>query len=146
MTAMQPTPEEAAGALAEARLRESQVHKADTQLGWILGVLAAAVIGIGCLMSVAPYAAGPAVAAIYLAAIAGAAFVLLRIRAYSRLGLLVFTFAASTFAIWDALGAAVSVTTGWWSRSQPSFHFGVTEVIAVVPLLVGIGLLSRKRR
>src|SRR6266852_4399896 len=117
MTAMQPPPEEAAGALAEARLRESQVHKADAQLGWILGLLAAAVIGIGCLMSVASQAAGPAVAAIYLAAIAGAVFVFLRIRAYSRTGLLVFTFAASTFTIWNALGAAVSVTTGWWSRS-----------------------------
>ena len=141
---MQPTPKEAAGALAEANLRETQVRKADAQLGRILGVLAAAVVGIGFLMSVAPHLVGPAVAAIYLGAISVVMVVFLRIRAYSRTGLRIFSLTASTFTIWNALCAGVSVATRWWSSSQPSYHFGVTEAVTAVPLVIGIWLLSRK--
>jgi hypothetical protein len=141
----QPTPDQAAGALAEAKLRESQVRRADGQLAWILAVLAIAAIGIGILMSLAPHLVGPAVAALYLGAIAVVVVVFLRIRAYSRAGLTRFTLAASTFTIWNALIAGVSVATRWWSGSQPSYHFGVSEAIAVVPLLVGIWVLSHRR-
>jgi hypothetical protein len=145
VSATQPTPDQAAGALAEAKLRESQVRRTDGQLAWILAVLATAAIGIGILMSLAPHLVGPAVAALYLGAIAAVVVVFLRIRAYSRAGLALFTLALSTFTIWNALIAGVSVATRWWSASQPSYHFGVGEAIAVVPLLVGIWVLSHRR-
>lgn len=142
---MEPTPDEAARTLAEANLRESQIRGADAQLAWILAILAAAAVGIGILMSVAPHAVGPAVGVLYVGAIVATGAVFFRIHAYSRAGVLVFSLAASTFAIWNALASAVSITTGWWSPTQPNFHFGVTEAIAVVPLLVGIWVLRRRR-
>lgn len=146
MNEMQPSPQDAIAALAEAHRRESQVRRtADAQLAWILGVLAAAVLVIAGLMSVALHVVGPAVLTVYLIAIVLVAVVFIRIRVYSRRGLQIFAFSASTFTIWNALGAAVSVATGWWGPSAPSFHLVVTEVVAVLPLLVGIWLLAHRR-
>ena len=105
----------------------------------------AAVLVIAGLMSVAFRVVGPAVLAVYLVAIVLVAVVLIRIRVYSRRGLQIFAFSASTFTIWNALGAAVSVATGWWGPSTPTYHLGLTEVFAVLPLLVGIWLLARRR-
>ena len=144
---MHPSPQDAIAALAEAQRRETQVRRAaDAQLAWILGVLVAAVLVIAGLMSVAFHVVGPAVLAAYLVAIVLVAVVLIRIRVYSRRGLQIFAFTASTFTIWSALGAAVSVATGWWGPSAPTNHLVLTGVVAVLPLLVGIWLLVRRRR
>lgn len=145
MTSASPTPEEAARALTEAGFRDAQVRKADAQLGWMLAILAAAALVVGVLMSLAPHVVGPAVVAIYLGAIASVIVVLLRIRAYSRAGLLLFSLAAVTFTTWNALVSGVSVATRWWAPDAPSFHIGVSEAIGVLPLLVGIFLLARRR-
>ena len=145
MNQIKPTREEASAAITEVGVRASQVRTADVQLGWVLGVLLAADLAIAALMSVAPHTVGPAVLALLLIAFALAVVVFVRIRAYSRAGLLIFSFTASTFAIWSALGSALSVVTGWWGPSQPSFHLGVTEAIPALPLLVGIWLLGRRR-
>ena len=148
---MQPSPPEpsravAVAALAEAERRESQVRRpADVQLAWILGVLVAAVLVIAGLMSAAFHVVGPVVLGVYLLAIVLVALVLIRIRVYSRRGLQIFALSASAFTIWNALGAAVSVATGWWGPSAPTYHLGLTEVVTVLPLLVGVWLLLRRR-
>jgi hypothetical protein len=140
------TREAAAAALSEARIRESQVRRNDVQLGRLLAIVVVADLGIAGLMSVAPHLAGPAVLLLYASAIALVVPVFVRIRAYSRTGLKIFTGSAFTFTIWNGLVSGVSVATRWWSPSQPSFHFGVSEAICALPLLVGIWLLSRKGR
>jgi hypothetical protein len=146
MSAIPPSPDDAAAALDEARLRESQVRKADARLGKVLGAILVADLGIAGLMSVAPHIAGPAVLALYLGAIVLIIGVVVRTRAFSRTGLLIFSLTAFTFAAWIAVVSALSVATRWWSPSQPSFHLGVSEAIAALPLLIGILLLARKGR
>ena len=141
----EPSREGAIAALAEADSRASQIRRADVQLAWMLGVLVVAMLVIAGLVSVAFHVVGPAVAAVYLLAIALVAVVLVRIRVYSRRGLQIFVLSASTFTVWNALGAAVSVSTRWWAPSAPNFHFGVTEAIAVLPLMMGIWLLAHRR-
>ena len=143
---MEPSPADAAAALNEASLRVSQVRKADARLAKVLGVLLVADLGIAGLMSVAPHLAGPAVLALYTSAIVLTSGVLVRTRAYSRAGLQIFTLAAFTFTVWNAVVSGLSVATRWWSPSQPSFHFGLSEAICALPLLVGIWLLSRRGR
>ena len=145
MSETQPSRESAMAALAEADRRASQVRRADAQLAWILGFLVLGVLITGALMSVAFPHAGPAVLAVYVLAIALVAVVLVRIRVYSRRGLQIFALSASTFTAWNALGAAVSVATRWWAPSAPNFHFGITEAVAVLPLVAGIWLLVRRR-
>ena len=145
MDEAQPTREDAQAALTEAAIRTSQVRRADRQLGWLLVVLVAMDLGIAGLMSVAFHVAGPAVLAVYLVAIALVAVVLVRIRVYSRAGLLLFSVSAAAFTLWNGLVSGVSVAARWWGSAQPGYHFGVSAVIGVLPLLVGIWLLFRQR-
>ena len=145
MSEVKPTREEALASLTEAGMRSSQVRGADAQLGWILLLLVVADLGIASLISLAFHSAGPAVLAIYLTTLGMVVVVLVRIRVYSRTGLRVFSVSATAFTIWNALVSGVSVAAKWWGPTQPTYHFGVSAVIGVLPLLVGIWLLFRKR-
>ena len=145
MRSEQITPEQARAALAVADRRASQMRAADVQLAWILSLFVVGVLVIAGLMSVAFHNAGPAVLGTYVLGTALVVVVLVRIRAYSRRGLQIFALSASTFAVWNALAAGVSVATRWWAPSAPDFHFGVTEAVAILPLLIGIWLLRAHR-
>lgn len=143
-----PTPDEAAAALVEARLRATQLRKADAQLQLILAALAGAILAIAGLVGLAPHVGSPgvgtAVLAVYVSCIVVSAVVLLRARAYSRAGLLIFTATACSFTLWNALISVLSVATRWWGPNQPPSHFGVSELIAVIPLLVGAAIIWRR--
>ena len=144
MNQAQPSRSAAQAALAEAAIRTSQVRRADRQLGWMLAVLASMDLVIAGLMSAAFHVVGPAVLAVYLVAIALVVVVLVRVRVYSRTGLQLFSVSATPFTLWNALVSGVSLAARWWGPAQPGYHFGISAVIGVLPLLVGIWLLFRK--
>lgn len=95
--------------------------------------------------SVAPLViVGALVVALVAAAVIG-----FRMRAYSRAGILVYFATIVAFNLWSALVISASVATAFFGRGQPSYHFGVSEAIASIPLLIGaliIGLRSTQRQ
>ena len=150
MSEARPSREQALAALAEVGHRASQLHRTDRQLAWALAILAAADLAVAVLMSVpgrvGAAGAGVAVLATYLVCIVLVGVVLLRVRAYSRAGLRLFTLTAFFFTTWNALVSGVSVATRWWGPTQPSYHFGVSALVGVIPLVIGVLLLARPVR
>jgi len=67
-----------------------------------------------------------------------------RLRAYSRVGVLWFTVATAAFTWWNAIVCGVSIATGWWGSQQPSYHFGVSVLVGVIPLFVAAWLIGRR--
>lgn len=129
-------------------MRAAQVRRSDRQLWWMLLVIAAAYLGVGAVMSVTPRhqaTFAPAVVVVTLLAALGAAVVIgLRIRAYSRAGIIGYFSTIIAFNLWNAVVTSASIATRFWGSGEPSYHFGISVTIAVIPLLAGAWLLARR--
>lgn len=146
---MIPTQREAQAALVEADLAAARIRRTDRQFGWILLGLAAAYVAIGVCVGLAPSVPGLAAVAVLLilvGALVGGVILLLRIRAYSRTGILQFTVSCAAFSFWNATVVGLSSVTHWWAANQPTSHFTVSALVAAVPLVVAAWLVSRRRR
>ena len=101
------------------------------------------------LMSLSPHRgstfANVAIVGVLAAGIAFAVIVGLRIRAYSRAGILLYFGTLIAFNLWNALVTSVSIATRFWALGQPSYHFGISELVGTLPLVIGIWLLGRRR-
>jgi hypothetical protein len=145
-----PTPHQAQAALTEANSQAAHVRSSDHQLAWMLLGVAAAYLATGGVISTLPSlrrggpVAGLAILAILTIGVVGLIFVGLRIRAYSRAGVLLYFGGIAVFNIWNAIVTGVSILTGWWALTQPSYHFGISEVVGAVPLLIAAWLIGRR--
>ena len=145
-----PTPLEAQAALAKANSQAVRVRHADHQLGWIVLGIAAMYLAVAAVMSTLPDprragpVAGPAILAIMIIGLVGLVFVGLRIRAYSRTGILLYFGGIGAFNLWNVIVFGVSIATRWLAATQPSYHFGISVVVAVIPLLVAAWLILRR--
>lgn len=145
-----PTPIEAQAALAEATSQAVRVRRADHQLGWMLFGIAAIYLAVGAVVSTLPdpRQGGPAVSlailAILIVGLLGFVYVGVRIRAYSRTAIYLYFGGIIAFNLWNAAVSGVSILTRWWASGQPSYHFGLSVVVSVIPLLV-VGWLIWRR-
>ena len=150
MSESAPTPREAQAALAEANSQAVRVRHADHQLGWIvLGIAAVYLAVAGVVSTLAdPRRGGPvagiAILAIVIVGVGGAVYVGVRIRAYSRDGVLLYFGGIAVFNLWNGVVSGVSIATRWWASTQPSYHFGVSVAVASIPLLVAAWLILRR--
>jgi hypothetical protein len=145
-----PTPLEAQAALAEANSHAVRVHRTDHQLGWIVLGIAAIYLAVGALMSTLPDprragpVVGPAILAVMVVGLVGLVLVFLRVRAYSRTGILLYFGGVAVFNVWNAIVVGVSIGTRWWAASQPTYHFGISAAVGTIPLLVVAWLIWRR--
>lgn len=148
MTENPPNREDALAALAEAGIRTSQVRQADSQLRWMLLALLALDLGVAVLMSLSPHRgstfAAVGVISLFVTAIVLVVIVGLRIRAYSRYGIRVYFGTIIAFNLYNAFITSASIATRFWAPGQPTFHFGMSEAVGVIPLLIGVWLMGRK--
>ena len=150
MSESTPTPLEAQAALTEANTQAVQVHRVDHQLGWIVLGIAAIYLAVGALMSTLPDprrggpVIGSAILAVMVVGLVGLVVVFLRIRAYSRTGILLYFAGVGTFSLWNGIVVGVSIATRWLASTQPSYHFGISVVVAVIPLFVAAWLIWRR--
>jgi hypothetical protein len=143
-----PTQREAQAALTEADRAAARVRRTDKQFGAILLGIAAAYAAIGVLVGLAPAFPGfglVAIVVILVSTLVGGVILLLRIRVYSRTGILQFTVSCAAFSFWNAMVVGVSSATRWWAPDQPTSHFTVSAVVAATPLVIAAWLVSRKR-
>ena len=105
-------------------------------------------LAIGAVMSVSTHRgsnpAGPAIVLVMAIVLTAIVVVALRIRAYSRVGVLWFTLTAALFTVWNATITSASLITHFWSAQQPGYHFGLSVLVGVLPLLVGAWLIGRR--
>jgi hypothetical protein len=87
---------------------------------------------------------GDALIVIFLAGLAGTVYVMWRIRAWSRMGIVWLLGSVAVFLLWNGAVIWVSIATGWWGPHQPGIHFGGSVVVAVIPLLVAGWLVGRR--
>jgi hypothetical protein len=145
-----PTPHQAQAALAEANRQAARVRSSDHQLAWMLLGVAAVYLAAGGVISTLPSlrrggpVGGLAILAILIVGVVGLIFVGLRIRAYSRTGVILYFGGIAVFNIWNAIVTGVSILSGWWALTQPSYHFGISELVGAVPLLVAAWLIGRR--
>ena len=145
-----PTPLEAQASLAKANRQAARVHRADHQLGWIVLGIAAIWLAVGALISTLPDprragpVVGPAILAVMVVGLVGLVLVFLRLRAYSRSGILLYFGGVAVFNVWNAIVVGVSIGTRWWASTQPSYHFGVSVAIGTIPLLIVAWLIWRR--
>jgi hypothetical protein len=145
-----PTLHEAQAALTEANSQAARVRRSDHQLAWMLLSVVAVYLATGGVISTLPSlrrggpVAGLAILAILIVGVLGMIFVGLRIRAYSRTGVLLYFGGIAVFNIWNATVTSVSIFTGWWALTQPSYHFGISELVGAVPLFIAAWLIGRR--
>lgn len=143
------TPQEARVALADARNQAAGVHRSDKQFRFVLLGIAAIYVVAAVLVGLFPRGgsrfAGVALIVSFVAGSVGTLLLLLRIRAYSRRGILWFTWSAVLFTIWNSAVVGVSITSGWWGPHQSGIHFSISVIVAVIPLLVAAWLVGRWR-
>jgi hypothetical protein len=143
------TPQEARAALGDAKKLAAQVRETDNLFRVILLVLAGVDLTAALLMGLVPEGRSPIAAItlliVFVGGLVAGVILLVRARAYSRRGLLFFTWTCAGFTWWNAAVIAVSVATGWWGPHQPATHFSVSATIAAVPLLVAAWLIGRWR-
>ena len=150
MSGSAPTPHEAQAALAEANNQATRVRRSDHQLAWMLLAIAAVYLAAGGVISTLPSlrrggpVVGLAILAIVIVGVVGMILVGLRIRAYSRAGILLYFGGVAVFNIWNAIVTSVSIFTGWWASTQPSYNFGISELVGAVPLLIAAWLIERR--
>jgi hypothetical protein len=145
-----PTPQEALDALAEASSQAALVRRAGRQFGYVLLGIAAIYLSAGALISTLPdpRRAGPfvglALLVLLTGGLIGAIWILYRIRAYSRTSLAWYFAGIAAFNLWNGLVVGVSIGTRWWAATQPAYHFGLSAIVAVIPLLVAAWLIGRR--
>ena len=145
-----PTAREAQAALVEASTQAARVRRADHQLAWMLLGIAAVYLAAAGVISTLPDprrggpVAGLAILAILICGLVGIIFVGVRIRAYSRTGILLYFGGVAAFNIWNAIVTGTSILTRWWALGQPSYHFGISALAGVIPLLVAAWLIGRR--
>jgi hypothetical protein len=143
------TPLEAKTALGDAKNRAAEVRATDSQFRVILLVLAGIDLVAALLIGLFPQGrspvAGITLLVVFLGGFLAALIVLLRARAYSRRGVLFFTWSCAAFTWWNAVVVGVSVAAGWWGPHQPATHFSVSAIIAALPLLLAAWLVGRWR-
>jgi hypothetical protein len=150
MSESAPTPHEAQAALIEASSQAARVRRSDLQLAWMLLGIVAVYLAAGGVISTLPSlrrggpVVGLAILAIVIVGVVGMIIVGLRIRAYSRTGILLYFGGVAVFNIWNAIVTSVSIFTGWWALTQPSYHFGISELVGAVPLLIAAWLIGRR--
>jgi asparagine N-glycosylation enzyme membrane subunit Stt3 len=145
-----PTPLEAQAALAEANSQAVRVRHSDHHLGWTALGIAAVYLAVGALISTLPDprragpVVGPAILAVMLVGLVGLVIVVLRMRAYSRTGILLYFGGVIVFNLWNGIIVGTSIITRWWAPGQPSYHFGLSVAVGSIPLLVAAWLILRR--
>jgi hypothetical protein len=143
-----PTPQEARAALTEASTQAARVRRADLEFRSILLLIAGIYLAAAGIFSVAGRHGGPLpaliLAILVLGVLIGIVWLGVRVRAYSRAGFLSYMFAIAAFNIWNAIVAGVSIGTRYWASTEPTYHFGVSAMIGVVPLIVAAWLIGRR--
>jgi hypothetical protein len=115
----------------------------------LLGI-AAIYLAVGGVISTLPdpRRGGPlvglAIVAILIGGSVGFVFIGLRIRAFSRAGILLYFGGITVFNLWNAIVVGLSIGTRWWASTQPSYHFGLSVAIGVIPLLAAAWLIWRR--
>jgi hypothetical protein len=144
------TAEQAQAAIDEAGVRAAQVRRTDRRLSWMLLVVSGLYLGAGAVISLAPTHGrtygGPVVLLMIGAAIGAAVVIGLRIRAYTRVGIIWYFATIIAFNLWNSAVAGASILTRFWAAGQPSYHFGISALIGVVPLVIGAIVLARRAR
>jgi hypothetical protein len=112
--------------------------------------IAAIYLAVGAVVSTLPDprqgspVVGISILAIVIVGTAGFIFVGLRIRAYSRTAILLYFGGILAFNLWNGVVSGASILTQWWAATQPSYRFGLSAAVAVVPLLVAAWLIRRR--
>ncbi|HEX2646934.1 MAG TPA: hypothetical protein VHO95_06875 [Candidatus Dormibacteraeota bacterium] len=141
------TAPEARASLEEAARRAAQVRHHDMRLSAMLFLVLAVYGAAGVVVSLSPRQGRwlPLVMlAVVVAAVAAAVVIGLRIRAYSRVGIRLFFGSIIAFNLWLALVSGASIATRFWASGQPSYHFGISVAIEIIPLIVGALILARR--
>jgi hypothetical protein len=137
-------------ALAEAGSQAARVRQAGRQFGWVLLGIAAMYLAVAGIMSTLPdpRRGGPVVGLALLVLLFGGLvpliWILYRIRAYSRTGVVWYFAGIAAFNLWNGLVVGVSIGTRWWAATQPAYHFGLSAIVGVIPLLVAAWLIGRR--
>lgn len=145
-----PTQLEAEAALAQASTQAARVRRSDHQLAWMLASVAAVWLAAAGVISTLPTLrrGGPiasfALAAILICGIVALVVVGVRIRAYSRPAILLYFGGIVVFNLWNSAVTGVSILTRWWAPPQPSYHFGLSALVGVIPLMVAAWLIARR--
>jgi hypothetical protein len=148
MNQTSPTPEDARASLQEAGSRAATMRRADSQFRPILFVITAMYLVIAALVSANPRGGnalvGVALIFTFLTGFVAAVYLIQRMRAWSRAGILWFVGSVAAFVLWNTGVIWVSFATGWWARNSPGIHFGGSVLVAVIPLVVAAWLLGRR--
>ena len=126
------------------------MRRADHQLGWMLLGIATIYLAIGAVVSTLPDprrggpVVGLAILAILLVGLVGFVYVGFRIRAYSRTAIFLYFGGVICFNLWNSAISAVSILTRWWASGEPSYHFGISVAVGVIPLLIAAWLIWRR--
>lgn len=124
------------------------LQRQDSWLGVMLGVLAAIDLAATAALSANPAFWLYVGFAIFALGAAGlTALVIVLARAFSPAGILWLLFTILVFNVWNFAVMYVSVLTGWWpAQRQHGYRFLISGIVGVAPLVVGIGMLTRKSR
>jgi len=140
--------DKAQAALAEVGERAAQLRRADLQLSWMLLAVLGAYLGVAVVLSLGPHQgstwAGISVVVMLAGFIATAVVIGLRVRAYSRTGIVLYFASVIGFNVWNAAVTSTSIITRFWAAGQPSYHFGVSLAIGSIPLWIGAYLIRRR--
>jgi len=139
-----PTPQDARASLDEANRKAATVRRADIQFRPILLGVAAIYLAAAALISLFPRGGGPFVLFIFVGGSAGTLCLAWRISAYSRMGVVWLAVSVAAFNLWNAAVLVVSMATGWLAPHGPTYHFGVSAVVGVLPLVVAAWIFGRR--
>jgi len=148
MAEVTPTPQDARASLDEAAKQAAGLRRADSAFRPILLALAATYLGVAVLLSINPRGGnvliGDGVLITYVGGVAITFYLAWRIRAWSRVGTVWLVVSTLGFMLWNLAVIWASIASGWWGPHQPGLHFGVSVVVAVIPLLAGAWRLGRR--
>ena len=140
--------EEARAALTDARSQAAAVHRADSQLRWLLIVVAATYVLLAAVMSSFPLRGSGlgdvVVLAFGLVGVSAVVVVGLRIRAYSSAGIYWYFGGMVAFTVWNAMVTWFSIASGFWTPTHPNSDLLVSAVVGVIPLVAVTWLMGRR--